>query len=204
MGKQYRQRFGWHERSLLLRLRHSVVPVLCGSSMLFSTDCRLSTYDLQYSHPNTPIIQICDRPLDVPLDGRLWGYSVITKRLVTDEDEGELRSSYWVNVFFKYVEGAPLETSAESRFSRVRGTPNSPAQARAQTAGSPRARAKIRASTSIHELAGRRFLHRKQSLAKRVSHTRENSAFALNSRMDEALLLLRGGMGGTGSVARWP
>jgi len=107
MGKQYRRSFGQYARSLLLRLRHSVVPALCVLPLLSSTDCSLSTYDLEYSHPNTPIIQICDKPRFLAADVKLWGYNRSSKRIVTDEDGGELRGFYGADVFFEYVEGAP-------------------------------------------------------------------------------------------------
>jgi hypothetical protein len=107
MGKQYRHIFWRYARSLLQRLRHSVVPALCVLPLLSSTDCSLSRSDLEYSHPDTPIIQICDKPDDMAADVKLWGYNRSSKRIVTDEDGGELRGFYGADVFFEYVEGAP-------------------------------------------------------------------------------------------------
>ncbi len=140
--------FKWVLHSFSLRVSHSIVPLLCALSLLFSTDCTLTTSDLRWSHPTTPIYQICDKPLDVPDGVDFWGYDELTNRLVTGEDPAELRVFDSATAFFEFVGDAPMVTSVESRFSRTRGTLNSPAKARAQTAGSPRARAKIRASTS--------------------------------------------------------
>lgn len=95
-----RQLFAWALTSLLGALRSFIVPLLCGLLLLFSADCRLSESDLRYSHPNIPLVHICDKPLDVPKDVDLWGYDFTTKRLVTAEDPAELRTFDAADVFF--------------------------------------------------------------------------------------------------------
>ncbi len=72
--------FAWVLTMLLRLLRSFVVPLLCGLLLLFSADCGLSESDLRYSHPNTPIVAICDKPLDVPKDVEFWGYDFTTRR----------------------------------------------------------------------------------------------------------------------------
>lgn len=72
--------FSWALMWLLRLLRSFVMPLLCGLLLLFSADCGLSESDLRYSHPDTPIVAICDKPLDVPKDVEFWGYDFTTRR----------------------------------------------------------------------------------------------------------------------------
>ena len=65
MRNRGRLLFAWVFTLLLRSLRSFVPPLLCGLLLLFSADCGLSESDLRYSHPDTPIVAICDRPLDV-------------------------------------------------------------------------------------------------------------------------------------------
>ena len=78
-----------------------------------SANCSLTASDLRYSHPGVPTIQICDKPLDVPLDVNLWGYDFTTKRLVTAEDPAELRIFDAADVFFEYNLEAPASSASE-------------------------------------------------------------------------------------------
>ena len=110
MTKHHRLLFVCFLNSFFLRIRHSFVPLLCTLSLLFSADCTLTARDLRYSHPKTPIIQICDKPLDVPDGVNLWGYNFYTKRLVTAEDPGELRIFDSADAFFEYDADAPASS----------------------------------------------------------------------------------------------
>jgi hypothetical protein len=78
MKKHDRLRFVCFLNSFFLRARPSFVPLLCALVLLFSADCGLSAYDLKYSNPDIPIIQICDKPLDVSDDVNLWGAACCT------------------------------------------------------------------------------------------------------------------------------
>ena len=61
---------------------------------------------MRWSHPSTPIYQICDKPLDVPDDVNLWGFDFETKRLVTADDPAELRMFDAADAFFAFDENA--------------------------------------------------------------------------------------------------
>lgn len=66
------------------------VRLLCMLMLFVGADCTLftlSTSDLRYSHPTIPVVQICDKPLDVPDNENLWGFNYATKELVTDPVE---------------------------------------------------------------------------------------------------------------------
>lgn len=94
-------------------LRSSVVPLLCGLLLLFSVNCRLSASDLEYSHPDIPIYQICDKPLDVGDGLNFWGFNYTTKQLVTEEDPAELRTFDAADAFFEYNPDAPLSSASK-------------------------------------------------------------------------------------------
>lgn len=102
----------WLLTSFLQSPRSLVVPLLCGLLFLFGADCRLSESDLRYSHPDIPIVYVCDKPLDVPDDVDFWGFDFITRKLVTAEDPAELRTFDAADKFFKYDPDAP-ESSAQ-------------------------------------------------------------------------------------------
>src|SRR5690349_8654998 len=101
MRKHHKLLFVWFLNSFFLSARRSVVPLLCGLLLLFNADCSLSASDLKYSHPTIPLIQICDKPLDVSDDVNLWGYNFTTKLLITADDASELRSFGSADMFFE-------------------------------------------------------------------------------------------------------
>ena len=92
-----------------LRVRHSVVPLLCALMLLFNADCALTMGDLQYSAPKAEVVSICDKPLDVPPGINLWAYDTVTGRIVTGEDPGELRyfAGMAADMLFQYDRDAP-------------------------------------------------------------------------------------------------
>lgn len=94
-------------------LQSLVVPLLYGLLLLLSADCRLSESDLRYSHPDTPIVHVCDKPLDVPDDVDFWGFDFTTRKLVTAEDPAELRTFDAADKFFKYDPDAPDSSAQE-------------------------------------------------------------------------------------------
>lgn len=100
-------------QTFVVRLGRHVVPLLCGMLLLFSTDCGLSASDLEYSHPNIPIYQICDKPLDVGDGLNFWGFNYTTKQLVTEEDPAELRTFDAADAFFEYNPDAPLSSASK-------------------------------------------------------------------------------------------
>lgn len=99
------------QQIFVVRLGRHFVPLLCGLLLLFSADCRLSASDLEYSHPDIPIYQICDKPLDVGDGLNFWGFNYTTKQLVTEEDPAELRTFDAADAFFEYNPDAPLSSA---------------------------------------------------------------------------------------------
>jgi len=83
MQKHHEPLFVWLLNSFFLRVRHSFVPLLCALLVLFGANCTLTASDLRYSHPDTSIIQICDKPLDVPHEVNLWGYVVVVRKPIS-------------------------------------------------------------------------------------------------------------------------
>ena len=69
--------------------------------------------DLHYSHPHAQVVYVCDKPLDVPNDKKLWAWDSTTGELITSDDEGELRyRAHWADYLFEYDPDAP-ESSIE-------------------------------------------------------------------------------------------
>ena len=92
------------------KLCRGYVPLLCAASLLANATCSFSASDLRYSHPAIPLVQICDKPLDVPDNVNLWGFNYATKELVTDPVE--LRLFDTADAFFEYNAGAPLSSAS--------------------------------------------------------------------------------------------
>ncbi len=113
MGKHCRLLVGWLVNSFFLRVRRSVVPLLCGVMLLFNADCALTMGDLEYSAPKAEVVYICDKPLDVPPEINLWAYDTVTGRIVTGEDPAELRyfAGMAADMLFEYDPDAPASSA---------------------------------------------------------------------------------------------
>lgn len=86
------------------------VMMLCALLLVFGASCALTMGDLLWDNPRAEVVYICDKPLDVPDSVKMWGYNYTTKRLVTGEDELQLRLFDSADAYFEYDPEAPISS----------------------------------------------------------------------------------------------
>jgi len=108
----------WHafvRRYLLLFVRAGqrfFTAALCAMLLVFSANCALTIDDLKWDNERASVDVICDTPTEIHDDVKLFAVHWATGKIVTDEDEMELRyfSSY-ADAFFIVDRNAPKWTA---------------------------------------------------------------------------------------------